>query len=245
MKVYVQLGRNKLPYSVNAYQALKGFEQLGFEIELFSKLSELDPTQLEQQDIFVGGIGTIRQRLRQLGIAYQEINYPKVVQEYLGRKIWYSHIDYVNTHPEMWPVFVKPVEGKKFTGKVIRTPKDLIGLGSSFENAAVICSEVVDIVAEWRVYVRYGEILGVKQYYGDWEQHLDPEVVKNCIAAYEAEAPAGYGIDFGVTKAGKTILIEINEGYSLAAYGLSDLSYAKLLAARWAEITGTVDECNF
>lgn len=39
--------------------------------------------------------------------------------------------------------------------------------------------------------------------------------------------------------------IEVNEGYSLASYGLYDIRYAKLLAARWAELTDTVDECAF
>ena len=57
-------------------------------------------------------------------------------------------MDTINRHPEFWPVFVKSVEGKKITGKVIRSPQDLIGLGSSYENPDIICSEVVDFVAE-------------------------------------------------------------------------------------------------
>lgn len=46
-------------------------------------------------------------------------------------------------------------------------------------------------------------------------------------------------------KTGQTLLIEVNEGYSLASYGLYDIRYAKLLAARWAELTDTVGECAF
>ncbi|HJG68240.1 MAG TPA: ATP-grasp domain-containing protein [Staphylococcus ureilyticus] len=59
------------------------------------------------------------------------------------------------------------------------------------------------------------------------------------------DQPAGFSLDFGVTKTGQTLLIEVNEGYSLASYGLYDIRYAKLLAARWAELTDTVDECAF
>ena len=77
-----------------------------------------------------------------------EINYPESIRKYLGRKIWYSNMDTINRYPEFWPVFVKSVEGKKITGKVIRSPQDLIGLGSSYENPDIICSEVVDFVAE-------------------------------------------------------------------------------------------------
>ena len=153
-------------------------------------------------------------------------------------------MDTINRHPEFWPVFVKSVEGKKITGKVIRSPQDLIGLGSSYENPDIICSEVVDFVAEQRVYVRYGQIEGVKPYYGDWHFHYNPKVIENCLNDY-VDQPAGFSLDFGVTKTGQTLLIEVNEGYSLASYGLYDIRYAKSFAARWAELTDTVDECVF
>ncbi|WP_262922941.1 hypothetical protein [Hymenobacter cellulosilyticus] len=41
------------------------------------------------------------------------------------------------------------------------------------------------------------------------------------------------------------MVIEINEGYSIGSYGLPPLRYAKFLSARWAELTGTTDACNF
>lgn len=44
---------------------------------------------------------------------------------------------------------------------------------------------------------------------------------------------------------GRTLLIEVNDGYALGCYGLFYLDYAKLLSARWAELTKTVDECAF
>ena len=50
---------------------------------------------------------------------------------------------------------------------------------------------------------------------------------------------------FGVTGEGRTLLIEMNDGYSIGCYGLNDVLYAKFLYARWAELTGTVDECDF
>lgn len=45
-----------------------------------------------------------------------------------------------------------------------------------------------------------------------------------------------------MTDDGRTLLIEVNDGYSLGCYGLFYIDYAKLLAARWAELTGTEDE---
>lgn len=70
------------------------------------------------------------------------------------------------------------------------------------------------------------------------------EVIKKAVQSY-TKAPAGYLADFGLADEGRTVLIEINDGYALGSYGLFYLDYAKLLAARWAELTGTQDEYRY
>ncbi len=40
---------------------------------------------------------------------------------------------------------------------------------------------------------------------------------------------------------GWTLLIEMNDGFSLGVYGLEGTLYARLLTARWAELNGTED----
>jgi hypothetical protein len=57
-------------------------------------------------------------------------------------------------------------------------------------------------------------------------------------------APAAFALDIGCTATGKTV-VEVNDGHSLGAYGLMPLAYAKFLSARWAEMTGGEDYCNF
>ena len=47
--------------------------------------------------------------------------------------------------------------------------------------------------------------------------------------------------NFGKTDDGRTLLIEMNDGFAIGCYGLDDTLYAKFLAARWAELTGTKD----
>ena len=54
--------------------------------------------------------------------------------------------------------------------------------------------------------------------------------------AWRDTAPAGYGIDFGITDDGKTLLVEVNDGHSLGNYNLRPVEYAKLLEARWDEL---------
>lgn len=242
MKVYIKAGFDGMPKTGNFFNAYQGFREMGIETVLFRERTELLTSQKE--DIVVGYVDTVRNRLLDFGITTPDMDYPKELEGYLGRKIWTSQINYVNAHPELWPLFVKPIQDKKFTGVIVNSPTDLIGCGSCYDNAEVLCSEIVNLQAEWRVFVRYGKILDVRPYKGGWKAHYNPEIIENAVKDFTS-APAGYAIDFGVTDKGETILIEVNDGYSLGAYGLFNIDYAKLLSARWAELTNTEDQCNF
>lgn len=242
MKVFFQAKEKGICNNDNFFKAYLGFHEMGFETIPFSNNEELRKSNIE--DIVVGYVGTVRSRLKDFGIIAPEMDYPNELTEYLGRKVWKSHINTINTNPDLWPVFVKSVEDKKFTGVVVRSPKDLVGCGSCYENAECLCSEIVNFVAEWRVFVRYGKIIDVRPYKGDWRVHFNPTIIEDAVKKY-ITAPMGYAIDFGVTDDGRTLLIEVNDGYALGSYGLFYSDYAKLLSARWAELTGTVDECDF
>ena len=241
MRAYIQ-GRYGQPATTSGYCAYLGFTDMGIETTIFSSIDELE--QANREDIVVGGIGVVKARLRNIGVSCHEINYPEELQRFLGRRIWPSTIERVNNGLEPWPVFVKPVEGKRFTGCVVRGISDLVGKGCCGDNFSVICSDVLDIASEYRCFVRRGEILDVRRYRGRWDVAPDKNVITDAIASY-ATAPAGYAADFGVTKDGQTVLIEINDGYSLGSYGLWHDLYAQLLSARWSELTETPDPCNF
>ena len=241
MKVYIH-SKNNIPHNYNFMNAFQGFSEMGFEIKLFCDNEELSDSKRE--DIVVGYVETVRSRLNYFGITTPEIDYPDELKKYLGRKIWKTKMNEINNNPDNWNVFVKPLEDKQFTGVVVRSPKDLIGCGIQGVNQDVYCSELVDFEAEWRCFVRYGKIIDVRPYKGDWRKHFDHNVIENAIRDYHS-APNGYAADFGITKDGRTLLIEINDGYSLGCYGLLYINYAKLLSARWAQLTQTEDECAF
>jgi len=99
-------------------------------------------------------------------------------------------------------------------------------------------------LAEWRCFVRSGDILDVRRYRGNWRSHFDPRIVQNIVNQFKT-APKGYAVDIGLTDKGETLLIEVNDGYALGHYGVFSLDYAKLLSARWSELTNTTDECDF
>lgn len=125
-------------------------------------------------------------------------------------------------------MFIKSVEGKRLSGKIINSIHDLVGCRCCDDNYEVLCSAPVDFIAEWRVFVRYGKILDVRPYKGDWKVHYTPNVIEKAIQDY-ATAPNAYGIDFGVTSKDETLLVEVNEGYALGCYGLFPHLYAKFL----------------
>ena len=242
MKVYIQSTNKYLPHSYNFFNAYQGFNEMGFETIMFHSFEELKTSQKE--DIIVSYLDPVRRRLNNFGIIPPEIDYPDELKDFLGRKIWNLKLNQVANSPEMWPVFIKPVETKKFTGVVVRSPKDLIGCGTYGENPDIICSEVVNFKAEWRCFVRYGKILDVRPYKGDWRLHYDASIIENVVKKFSS-APKGYAVDFGLTDDGRTLMIEVNDGYALGCYGLLYFDYAKLLSARWAELTHTKDECAF
>ena len=241
MKVYIQCAGNKLPYNVNTFSAMLGFEQMGIETVLFCDKEELKNADVS--DIVAGGVGSVKQFLEDRGIKIGDIDYPSSLSAYYGRKIW-STTSRSFLDNNTYPLFIKPKQGKLFTGFVCNNEIDIAGRFSPEDDIPVYCSEVRNILVEWRCFVRYGKILDIRRYKGELGKVYSLQKVNEMIAAYN-DAPAAYSIDIGLTSEGDTIIVEINDGYSLGSYGLDPLLYAKLLSARWAELTGTEDECAF
>ena len=234
-----------LPQSASNYLALDGFRQMGWEILPYT---DAQPARdLTPDEVVVGHIAAVHAALRAMGLpAPPELGYPPALRSFLGRRLWPSTINEVAAQPASWPVFVKPMhEAKKFTGVLVRRPGDLVGCGDQHHNTPVWCAEPVQFRAEWRCFVRYGQVLDARPYKGDWRAHFDPAVVEAALAAYLPEAPAAFALDVGVTSAGATLVVEVSDGYALGAYGLLPVTYARFLAARWAQLTGSEDYCNF
>lgn len=224
--------------SENVFCAFYGFSILGWEIIPF--YADDIPKDIKRSDVVVAGISTFKRVVEQIGIICpNEIDYPSELEEFYGRKMWSDNLKNVYLGQDKWPIFVKPKRQKLFTGKYIKSTRDAIGLGAD-ESIDVWCSEPVEFVSEWRCYVRYGQILDVKNYKGDWSILPNKAIVDKTIKEYTTQT-AGYGIDFGVTKDGRTLVVEVNDGFSLGSYGLAPIKYVQLLTARWYEMMNIPD----
>lgn len=230
--------------NISFYTALEAYYNMGFEICEVEQISQLH--EIEENHIFLGSIQFMHGALSKLHQPIPEpLDYPESLQKFLGRKITQSTINEIANHPDRWNVFVKPKGiSKKFTGRLVRSTKDLIGCGDFNMNTPVWVSEPVSFIAEWRVFIRYEQVVGVKQYKGDWSVSYSPSIIQEAVRTYR-DQPAGFALDFGLTQEGQFLLVEANDGYSLGNYGLFYIDYAKLLSARWAQLTGQKDLCDF
>ncbi|MCR5167532.1 MAG: ATP-grasp domain-containing protein [Oscillospiraceae bacterium] len=239
MKVYIHSFRGK-PWNEECQAAYDGFRSMGVECVLFSTNEEIDG--FERGDIIVGGMIITGHFLDILKIDPPNYNYPDELKDLLHRNI--RTIRLKSLKNEQLPVFVKPLEEKTAHGMIIESMDNLDEYEKFSPETELLCSDVIDIVSEWRCFVRYGKIVGVQHYNGDKNIQCDNNVIHQAVSRCH-DLPAGCALDFGVTDTGDTCLIEMNDGYSIGCYGLDPVEYAKLLSARWAELTGTEDECAF
>ena len=237
MRAYIHGFQGKA-YNSDCQAAHDGFKALGIEPVLFTTNEEFDTRAPE--DVVVGGTIMIWHALNQRGIQAEHFDYPEELSSFLGRRIWETTL--ADVRKEKPPFFIKPIEEKIAPGIVVNTWDELEAeYGLLDPQTALYCSEPVGFISEWRCYLLYGKIVGIQFYYGDSDAKCDRNTIEAAVRAYPS-MPAGCALDFGVTIDGRTLLIEMNDGYSLGAYDLEPTLYARLLAARWAELNGTRDD---
>lgn len=236
MRAYIH-ALNGEPWNEECVTAQKGFMELGIECVLFSNSESLK--ECKRSDVVVGGMYITEHALAARGVVPPVIDYPDSLKRFLGRKVWMSTVE--DLHECTLPVFVKPADEKELPGVVAQDGHDLVDYFAHGDDYPVLCSEPVGFVSEMRLFIRYGRLVDARRYRGDSTVRYDSCVVRDVVASY-VDAPAGCSIDLGVTADGRTLLIEVNDGYALGCYGADPVAYALLLSARWAELMGVKDE---
>lgn len=235
-KFYIRF-REDFPETEMQAAALYGFRQRGVETAPFywgddiAGLDDLGP------DVGLAGyIEDVWKALDKVGARRPpSLDYPQALRSFLGRELWRSDLKTVRgiTHRKL---FVKPVKQKLFTGfQMTGAFNDQIRMGTYHETEEVWLSDPVDFVSEYRCFVLRGEVLSARWYKGDWGVAIDRKVVEAAAKAWP-EAPVAYTLDFGATKDGKTLLVEVNDGFAMGTYGLQPELYAAMLEARWQEM---------
>ena len=237
MKVFLQKHQGEFA-NINLQTAYLGFRERGYDTRFF-EFAELDSLALDQESIVVGGIPVVLSAMRRLSIEPLPLfPIPDELCAFAKRRIWTSTIGEVRgSFLEGERLFIKPLplDRKLFNGQPLTSFRDLLLTSSLPMEYPILCSDLVNFRSEYRVFVIDREIIGMRFYHGDFRLFPDFKIIEAAVADYHS-APSAYGIDFGVTAAGETILVEVNDSYALGCYGLSPALYSALIERRWNEL---------
>lgn len=236
MKALIQKHRGEFA-NINVLTAFLGFREKGYFIEFF-EYEELGSLGIDEETVVVGGIPVVVDALTRLGVTLPGlVSIPDSISSFAERRTWEGSIGEARRSVDQGcSIFIKPLpnDRKLFAGKVVSNYRDLAITASLPGDYPVICSEPVSMVSEYRVFVLRGSIVGCRHYKGDFRRFPDFGFIESAVIAFR-DSPSGYGIDFAVTETGKTILVEVNEGFSLGCYGLPSLPYSSIIEARWED----------
>ena len=233
------------PEGETSYAALKGFSLLGIETAPFYGFGDLETSGLANDTVVCGYVCDVREAFQRLNCPIlAEVDYPKELRDYLGRNVRADKFGNVRYSTDRF--FLKPVKQKLFTGHVRDgSHVDMLKTMHVSDDADVWVSDVVGFTSEYRVFVMYGSIVGMKWYKGDPFIVPQKRIVLDAVSVYTTcgnvvrnDVPHACTIDFGVTKDDRTLVIEVNEGFAFGTYGLGPITYARMLDARWRQVVG-------
>jgi len=213
----------------------RGFTVLGYSVRKFTR-AQLPMLGAGAECIVHGSVGTVRQALEQLAAPVPpDLNVPPGTEGFLRRASWETTLGQIRKM-EAGPVFIKPLhQGKIFTGHVVREFGDLLQTVHFPDDCPVLAQEVVSLRSEWRVFVLRRMVVGIGHYKGDPLLFPNQRVISDILDAYENPFVA-HTVDVGIADTGETLLVEMNDGYAMGDYGLSSVTYAHMIEARWDEM---------
>lgn len=235
---YVQVDYNtKMPINSTAYALWEGCQLLGIETKFYSFLADIRK-DLRKETLVHGWIGHVKGALQALGCELPNVpDAPECLLPFFGRKIWYTTMGDIRSRGTSVPVFIKPrTHQKAFTGHIASGEiRDLIRTASFDNDLEIMASDPVNFVSEYRIMVHHGMMVAARHYNGDFTLMPDMSVATKAIQAFEG-APCAYSLDLGLTDDGRSLIVEINDAFSLGAYGTHAIVYASMIVDRWCEM---------
>lgn len=218
------------------YDAWAGFTNLGYKCESFC-YKQIDFLDLSKETIVSGYIRSAHKAFETLGCPIPtEVSIPDELLKFAHRKVWTSTLGQIRRDEPN--CFIKPLKGQKlFTGHVRGHMGYLLQTAHLSDEVEVLCSEIVNFVTEWRGFVLNKELIGLKNYKGDFTRIPDSAVINQAIEEY-ISSPIAYAIDMALDDKDQTVLVEVNDAFALGSYGLDAVKYASMIEARWDEIVG-------
>lgn len=199
--------------------------------EVNTKQFEKNELSLTSKTLPIGNIHFLHFCFKKINRKHVYNCYPNELQKFLNRNI---HEILMKKLPYNYPFFIKPSRRlKKFTGKIIQSSNDLYGIS---KNEYVWYSPCLDIVSEWRVYVKNGNIIFIAFCDGQKDKYPDRKIIDNIVESLNPTEYYFQGcvVDIAVTSQNQTLFLELNDGYSIGRYDNMPMEpYLNLLYNRW------------
>ncbi|HBN74909.1 MAG TPA: hypothetical protein DD473_03615 [Planctomycetaceae bacterium] len=252
MRVLVQQINKGQPTYDNFERSAYWFWERGYEVIRF-RYEELNSGKFDElliheadSTIVRAGVGTVLLALQRAGrTAPQIYDLPRDLWPYTARRIWESTLGEFRseaTNSEFEPaIHIKPlIHQKMFTGLVVSKFSNLIPTAHLDDDVQILCQETLCFESEWRSYILRDRILQVCCYKGNPLLFPDPSLMQKAIPAFQ-DRPIAFSLDWAVTTSGATVLVEVNDGFSLGNYGLPGHLYTAMVEARWRQMMGLPD----
>lgn len=217
-----------IPFEAEEKLVQQYCKNLDIPYECLSIKDILKQKLVSQENLIVGNIPFIKQALQSVKIKITDDSYPEEFSALLHRRIYKTLIKKLSFEK---PVFIKPSKNlKKFTGKIIYSKDDLYGLPL---NEEIYVSELIDIKAEYRLYISNKQIVHISQYEGD----IQDICITNIQELIDSQNKYhNFIMDISIDHQNKISLLEINDAFSIGAYkDISPETYTTLLDNRWKE----------
>lgn len=99
--------------------------------------------------------------------------------------------------------------------------KSIVGIHESAPKGNYQISDIIDnIISEWRVFVFHKEIVGLKNYSGEFDVFPDMDTIRAMVDSY-VSSPIAYTLDVAIINEG-TVVIEVHDFFSCGLYGFDD-----------------------
>lgn len=237
VRLVVYYVKSKYFHDYDISKMLFGFKHKGYELICLDGVEEV---AVDESTIFVGGVVHTHLFLHKNGIERPEFkDYPNVLENHYGRYIGESILG----NQSSWyglTMFIKPKHKGIFDPFIAKLPIWL-RVAHIDDSTEIYLQTPIEIKAEFRAFVLSGKLLDIRQYAGDYlplVNKLDMSVVNEVLSLLKIESPS-YCVDFGLMKEkGKkslrTIVVELNSGYSFGSYGLKANLYVDMIASTWS-----------
>lgn len=214
-----------------------GLKEMDAEITLQDNWLGLSAQDFELYSVCIGGVQSCRTALFRMGLRDFDIAcYPKELEIFMGRSVEISTIGKViRRRISNDPKFIKPVSPKKFNAFLTHDEDAYSNLYNIEYDEKVYVSDIVEFISEWRVYVKNDEIVRICNYSGKTTVFPNANVIRTMIKCWKG--PCCYALDVGII-GDQTVLIEVNDFYSIGNYGLFPTEYVEMLILRWNELLG-------